>query len=84
MRCLLFFFAHQDLQHHRNMIKAVKMTPMARPSKRRLAGRSNQIKARIAVGGELEAQALLESEATASHSESIAVWRFPTMKMKAM
>ena len=44
-----------DLQHHRNAIKAVKMIAMARPSKRRLAGHSNQItRARIAVGGELE------------------------------
>ena len=43
---------------------------MTRPSKRKLAGRSNQTgKTRIAIERELEAQALLQSEAT-SHIES--------------
>ena len=68
------FIAHQtsSTTGHRNVIKAVKMTPMARSPKRWLAGRSIQIKkARIAVEGELEAQALLQSEeATGPHSES--------------
>ena len=42
-------------------------------------------KARIAVGGELEAQALLQSEeATGPHSESEGSTEVPTMKMKAM
>ena len=55
---------HRDLQHHYRVIKAVKTT-MARPSKRQLAGRSNQIKkARIAVEREPEAQAILQSEET--------------------
>ena len=63
---------HRDLQHHHHAVKAVKTTPMTRPSKRQLAGRSNQIKrARIAVERELEAQVLLQSdEATGLHSES--------------
>ena len=76
MRCLrLFFFGathvHRDLQpHHHNAIKA-KTTPMPRPSKRKLAERSNRIKrARISVERELEAQALLQSEEPGPHSES--------------
>ena len=54
---LLFFLArvHCDLQQHHH-VKAVR-TPMTQPSKRRLAGRSNQRKnARIAVKIELEAE----------------------------
>ena len=35
---------HYNLQHHHYAIKAAKTAPMARPSKRQLAGRSNQIK----------------------------------------
>ena len=76
MRRPLFFFgaAHvnRGLQHHHHTVKAVETTPMTRPSKRQLAGRSNQIKkARIAVERELEAQVLLQSnEATGLHSES--------------
>ena len=76
MRRLLFFFVamhmNRDLQHHHHhTIKAVKTAPMTRPSKRQLAGCSNQIKkARIATERELEAQALLHSEeATGLHSE---------------
>ena len=63
---------HCDLQHHNNAIKA-KMTPMPRQSKRKLAGRSNQIKrARISVERELEARALLpvQSKEPGPHSES--------------
>ena len=46
---------HRDLQHHLHpAIKAVNTTPATRPSERRLAGRSDQIKrARIAVEREL-------------------------------
>ena len=41
---------------------------MPRPSKRKLAGRSNRIKrARISVERELEAQALLQSEEPGPH-----------------
>ena len=61
---------------HHHAIKAAKTALMARPSKRQLAGLSNQIKkARIEVERELEAQAaassLLQSEeATRPPSES--------------
>ena len=62
---------HRDLQHHyHNAIKA-KTTPMPRPSKRKLAGRSNQIKrTRISVEREFEGQALLQCEKPGLHSES--------------
>ena len=71
----LFFLSrlmHRDLQHHHHTVKAVKTTPITRPSKIQLAGRSNQIrKARVAVERELEAQALLHSEeATGPYSEA--------------
>ena len=80
MRHFLFFFGatrvHRDLQHHHNAVNAVKTkpvktAPITRPSKRKLAGSSNQIRARIAVEKELEAQAqaLLQSEAIGPHNE---------------
>ena len=75
-----FFFPHHVLQHHRNMIKTVKMTPIAHPSKGRLAGHSNQIKkAPIFVGESLK----LRLYCRVKKPPSVA-WRFPTMKMKAM
>ena len=70
-----FFLArrkcHCDLQHHHHAVKAVKTTPITRPSKRKLAGRSNQTgKTRIAIERELKAQALLQSEEATPDIES--------------
>ena len=65
-------FIHRDLQHHYHAIKAMRTASMARPSKRQLAGRSNQTKkARISDEGEPKAQATPQSEeATGPPSES--------------
>ena len=64
MRCLPSPLAHHNLQHHRNAIKAVKMTPMVRHSKSRY---SNQIKKKL----ELQlGESLRSEEATGLHSES--------------
>ena len=50
--------------------KAVEATPITRPSKRQLGGRSNQIKqTRVAIERELEARALLQSEEAILHIE---------------